>query len=167
MTGLLDLGECPLLDACNLAFAVYLSTVHTQQPSRENHDLMRYSSNLSGHLVSTLWQCKSHRLKRVTWESVCRWTRITYHLQYICHIQRPHQHLVAKSCLLNLSSDFLVCLVKQSSALKHRENCKKLPREHLIGCQVVKMFFLKDPFKVYFVINWDLSLFKLCRYLSF
>ena len=33
---------------------------------------------------------------------------------------------------------------------KHRENRKTLPREHLIGCQGVKMFLLKDPFKVFF-----------------
>ena len=25
-----------------------------------------------------------------------------------------------------------------------KKNCKKLPREHLIGCQVVKLFLLKD-----------------------
>ena len=25
-----------------------------------------------------------------------------------------------------------------------------LPREHLVGCQGVKMFLLKDPFKVFF-----------------
>ena len=40
---------------------------------------------------------------------------------------------------------------------KHCENRKKLPREHLIGCQGVKMFLLKDHFKVDFVKNWDLS----------
>ena len=32
---------------------------------------------------------------------------------------------------------------------KHRENRKTLPREHLIGCQGVKMFLLKDPFKFF------------------
>ena len=30
---------------------------------------------------------------------------------------------------------------------------KKLPREHLISCQVVKMFLLKDHFNESFVIN--------------
>ena len=33
---------------------------------------------------------------------------------------------------------------------KHCENCKTLPREHLIGREGVKMFLLKDPFKVFF-----------------
>ena len=28
---------------------------------------------------------------------------------------------------------------------QHRKNCKTLPREHLIVCQGVKMFLLKDP----------------------
>ena len=27
---------------------------------------------------------------------------------------------------------------------KHCKNCKKLPREHFIGCQGVKLFLLKD-----------------------
>ena len=50
---------------------------------------------------------------------------------------------------------------------KHRENREKLPREHLIGCQGVKMFLLKDHFKVSFVISWDLSWFMFCHNLSF
>ena len=42
---------------------------------------------------------------------------------------------------------------------KHCENLKTLPREHLIGCQDVKIFLLKDTFKLFFLflINWDLS----------
>ena len=32
---------------------------------------------------------------------------------------------------------------------KHCENREKLPRQHLIGCQVVKMFLLKDPLKFF------------------
>ena len=36
---------------------------------------------------------------------------------------------------------------------KLRENCKTLPREHLIGCQGVKMFLLKDPFNVLSLIT--------------
>ena len=51
--------------------------------------------------------------------------------------------------------------------LKHRENRKTLPREHLIGCQGVKMFLLKDYFKVFVFTNWDLSYFKFCHNLSF
>ena len=45
-----------------------------------------------------------------------------------------------------------MCLikVKSSNRPKHCENCKKLPREHLIGCQGVKMFLLKRHFKVFF-----------------
>ena len=35
---------------------------------------------------------------------------------------------------------------KSKNTLKHRENRKTLPREHLLGCQGVKMFLLKDPF---------------------
>ena len=41
----------------------------------------------------------------------------------------------------------------KESQQKHRENRKKLPREHLIGCQCVKRFLLKDPLKYFFVIN--------------
>ena len=41
---------------------------------------------------------------------------------------------------------------------KHRKNCKTVPREHLIGCQGVNMFLLKDPLKKkIFFINKDLS----------
>jgi hypothetical protein len=36
---------------------------------------------------------------------------------------------------------------------KHRENRKTLPREHLIGCQGVKMFLLKEYLKKKFFIN--------------
>ena len=35
---------------------------------------------------------------------------------------------------------------------KHRENREKLPREHLIGCQGVKILLVKDPFK-FVVLN--------------
>ena len=31
--------------------------------------------------------------------------------------------------------------------VKHRENRKTLPREHLFGCQGVKMFLIKNPLK--------------------
>ena len=34
--------------------------------------------------------------------------------------------------------------------LKHRKNRKMLCRRHLIGCQGVKIFFLKDPLKIVF-----------------
>ena len=66
MTGLLDFGEFLSLDADNLPSAVYLSSVHTPQPSSENLGLMRYRGNLSGHLVSALWEYKSPQLRRVT-----------------------------------------------------------------------------------------------------
>ena len=42
---------------------------------------------------------------------------------------------------------------KGEEGVKHRENRKKLTKEHLIGCQGVKMFLLKDHFKVSFVLN--------------
>ena len=39
---------------------------------------------------------------------------------------------------------------------KHCKNCQTLPRDHRIGCQGVKVFLLKDPYKlVLFLINWD------------
>ena len=44
-------------------------------------------------------------------------------------------------------------LVARKQSWKHRENHKMLPREHLIGCPGVKMFLLKDPFKVFFIHN--------------
>ena len=36
---------------------------------------------------------------------------------------------------------------------KHCKNRKRLPREHHIGCQGVRMFLLKDPFKFVFSHN--------------
>ena len=54
--------------------------------------------------------------------------------------------------------------------IKHSKNCKTLPREHFIGCQGVKMFLLKDPFKVFsshklrFVIIQVLSRFEFLRF---
>ena len=45
---------------------------------------------------------------------------------------------------------FTLLSFTRSAFLKHRENREKLPREHLIRCQGVKMFLLKDPFKVFF-----------------
>ena len=48
---------------------------------------------------------------------------------------------------------------------KHRKNRKTLPREQLFGCQGVKMFLLKDPFKKFF-INRDLSYFNFCHNLN-
>ena len=54
--------------------------------------------------------------------------------------------------------------------LKHRKNRKTLPREHLIGCQGLKIFLLKDAFEVFvnhkfrFVIIQVLSQFE---FLSF
>ena len=51
-------------------------------------------------------------------------------------ITRPHkEHVVA----------MLIALI-----IKHCKNRKTLPREHIIGFQSVKMFLLKDPFKVFF-----------------
>ena len=55
---------------------------------------------------------------------------------------------------------------------KHCKNRKRLPREHHIGCQGVRMFLLKDPFKffflsqfTFFVILWvlELSQFDFCH----
>ena len=37
--------------------------------------------------------------------------------------------------------------VSTKSVIRHCKNHKKLHREHIIGCQGVKMFLLKDPFK--------------------
>ena len=56
----------------------------------------------------------------------------------------------------------------KSPGRKHSENRKTLPREHLIGCQGVKIFLLKDPFlSSFFFINLDFSYFKFCHNLSF
>ena len=35
---------------------------------------------------------------------------------------------------------------KRNLTIKHRKNCKTLPREHFIVCQGVKIFLLKRPF---------------------
>ena len=51
--GMLDLGECLLLDADYLPSEVGLSSVQISQPSSKNLGLMRYRGDLSGHLVST------------------------------------------------------------------------------------------------------------------
>ena len=61
---MLELGEFPSLDADNLPFAVHLSSVQTPQPSSENLCLIRYCGDLLGHLVSTLWECKSPELEK-------------------------------------------------------------------------------------------------------
>ena len=42
--------------------------------------------------------------------------------------------------------EFQLAEVLSAQKRKHRENRKILPREHLIGCQGVKMFLLNDPF---------------------
>ena len=42
--------------------------------------------------------------------------------------------------------------------VKHRENRKRLPREHLITSQCVKMFLLKAPLKVFFFFLLELRL---------
>ena len=45
---------------------------------------------------------------------------------------------------------------------KHCENRKTLPREHLIGCEGVKIFLLRDPFKSCFsflIETFDISSF--------
>ena len=34
--------------------------------------------------------------------------------------------------------------IESTPKTKHRKNCKKLDREHLIGCRGVKLFLLKD-----------------------
>ena len=57
------------------------------------------------------------------------------------------------SVFLDKVSGIMVYLTRFSlreTTVKHRKNSKTLPREHLIGCQGVKMFLLKDPFKVFF-----------------
>ena len=77
---------------------------------------------------------------------------------------RMHQHIFCGSALWSKNIARIV---------------KKLPREHLIGCQGVKIFLLKYPFWVLsqfeflfghnlsFVIFWVLSQFQFCYNLSF
>ena len=45
-----------------------------------------------------------------------------------------------------------ICKGRRLELYKHRENCIKLPREHLIVCQG-SGFLLKDPSKVFFCHN--------------
>ena len=63
-----------------------------------------------------------------------------------------------KKIMNNLLKSFLaaalVVAAKTKRVKKHCKNCEKLPREHLIGCQGVTMFLLKDPFKVFFGHKW-------------
>ena len=47
---------------------------------------------------------------------------------------------------------FISHFFTQGYHLKHRENCKTLPTEHSISCQGVKIFYLKDPFKLVFLL---------------
>ena len=71
---------------------------------------------------------------------------------------RPCQHLVElpsadmnTECSTLRRSFFsypMLHWIQLTLGRKHRENRKTLPREHLISCQGVKMFLLKDPFKV-------------------
>ena len=49
---------------------------------------------------------------------------------------------IAKGCPSTISS--IVKVSCCSNQKKHRENCKTLPFKHCIGCQCVKLFFLKD-----------------------
>ena len=50
-----------------------------------------HSGDLLGHLVSTLWQCMSPQLCE-SWESVCWWTWVIYHMQFIFQLYRHHYH---------------------------------------------------------------------------
>ena len=54
MTGILDFGEYLYLDADDFQSVVYLGSEETPQTSSENLSLMRYSGDLSVHLVSTV-----------------------------------------------------------------------------------------------------------------
>ena len=60
-------------------------SVPTSHPSSESCGFIRYRGNLSGNLVSTLWEWKSPQEWRVssTWESIYSWTRIIYHLELL------------------------------------------------------------------------------------
>ena len=51
--------------------------------------------------------------------------------------------------------------------LKHNKNRKTLPREHLTGCQGVKMFLLKDPFKFCLLHNFRFVIFQILSQVNF
>ena len=47
------------------------------------------------------------------------------------------------------------------------KNHKTLPREHLIGCQGVKMFLLKNPFKIFSSLKWRFVTIEVLLYFEF
>ena len=55
----------------------------------------------------------------------------------------------------------------EGSNIKHRENRKTLPKEHLISCQGVKMFLLKDHFKVFFLNKFRIVKFQVLSQFEF
>ena len=50
----------------------------------------------------------------------------------------------------DMAQIFNISYLRRDSIKKHCENREKLLREHVIGCQGVKMFLVKDHFKVFF-----------------
>ena len=64
-------------------------------------------------------------------------------------VYRARTDTPSLNCFLVSSTDPSQCpqLWKMRKRLKHSENRKTLPREHLIHCRGVKLFLLKDSFK--------------------
>ena len=57
-----------------------------------------------------------------------------------------------KNTRIQETINILTCVDSSTNNLKKKKLCKNsktLPREHLIGCQGVKMLLLKDPLKVF------------------
>ena len=76
------------------------------------------------------------------------------------YILKKKKSLFKHQCL-----SFIIC-VPPAPCQKHCENCKTLPREHLIGCHGVKMFLIKDPFKFSFLLKLRFVIFPVLSQLG-
>ena len=115
VTGTLDLLQCLLLDGDILPSAVHLSSVQTQQTSSENLRLMRYRGNFWDIYLQICDSVSLLNKRRVTnkldlRECLSLGEKFTI---VSTSVTRPHQHqIMAILILLNLESDFWVCLLK-------------------------------------------------------
>ena len=78
----------------------------------------------------------------MTWESVCCWTRIIYHLQTTFHLYRSHHHrMMVIICLLELKSD------KQKNQVYLPET--QVPHQFQICCHIThwkRLFCYRQTF---------------------
>ena len=84
---------------------------------------------------------------------ICRDSHILFSMQNLYRqndkIAKKYKHIKVVWILAGVNYCFFFYNYERNLLRKkHRENCKMLPREHRIGCQGVKMFLLKDPYKI-------------------